>query len=126
MKNLSPLVFILAILCLLSPDKLMFAVASIVLLYVMKNGWRENEPKIIFLGVISYWLTVCTLMLYGIFLNKPMIELTLTPGTFIYTTYLALIATFCYCSGIFVALKNVVVPKVPLLFEELSTYDAKR
>lgn len=104
----------------------MFAVASLVLIYLIKNGWRENEPKIIFLGVIFYWLTVCTLMLYGIFFNKPMTELTLAPTTFVYTTYLALFATFCYCTGVFIALKNIAVSQVGIVFEELKKYDGKK
>src|SRR3954447_14884217 len=107
MKNLSLLAFVLLMLVLFSPDKQLFACASILLVFLVKSSWRDNEPKIIFLGVIFYWLTVCTLMLYGIFFSTPMIDLTLSPGTFIYTTYLALFGTFCYCSGIFLTIKNV-------------------
>ena len=94
--NIAPLALLLMILWLFSPDKQLFAIASVLLLFLAKASWRHDEPKIIFFGVIFYWLTVCTLMFYGIFVGKPMIELSQTPSTFIYTTNLALFATLTY------------------------------
>ena len=65
-------------------------------------------------------------MIYGIFFNKPMIEMTNAPTTFIYTTYLSLLATFCYCSGIFIAIKSIKIYEESQLVKELEKFDSKR
>lgn len=124
--NIAILAFSLVILWLFSPDKQLFAVASMLLIFLAKKSWRHDEPKIIFFGVIFYWLTVCALMIYGIFFNKPMIEMTDAPTTFIYTTYLSLLATFCYCSGIFIAIKSIKIYEESQLVKELEKFDSKR
>ena len=124
--NIAILAFSLVILWLFSPDKQLFAVASILLIFLARKSWRHDEPKIIFFGVIFYWLTVCALMIYGIFFNKPMIEMTDAPTTFIYTTYLSLLATFCYCSGIFIAIKSIKIYEESQLVKELEKFDSKR
>jgi len=126
MKNTLPLIVILVVLFLFSPDKQLFAISSVLLVFLVKKAWRENEPKIIFFGTIFYWLTVCTLMLYGTVFNKQMIELTISPSTFIYTTYLALVATFVYCSGIFVSIRNISQTAVSVLHNELQQYDGRK
>jgi len=124
--NILPLAFLLGALWLFSPDKQLFAFASVLLLFLAKKSWRHDEPKIIFFGMTFYWLTVCTLLVYGIFFNKPMVELTGTPSTFIYTTYLALFATFCYCSGILLVINNVKIANEFELFSELKRYDGRK
>jgi len=126
MSKLAPLVFILAVLWLFSPDKQLFAVSCALLLFLVKHSWRENEPKVVFLGIVLYWLTVCTLLLYGVIFNRPMVELTLTPETFVYTTYLALTATFFYGSGLLLAIKKVRSPTVATLVAELQNYDGRK
>jgi len=126
MKNLSPIILVLLLLWLFSPDKQLFGLSCLLLIFLVRFGWRSDEPKIIFLGVLSYWLTVCTLMIYGLVFNKPMIELTLTPETFIYTTYLALIATFCYCSGLLLAINKVSTVPIETLSAELQQYDERK
>ena len=88
-------------------------------------GGMTNQ-KIIFFGVCFYWMTVCTLMIYGIFFSRPMIELTLVPSTFIYATYLALFATLVYTSGILVAIRNIKIFEEYQLFVELQKFDGKR
>lgn len=124
--NIPLLAFSLIILWMFSPDKQLFAVASILLIFLAKKSWRHDEPKIIFFGVTFYWLTVCTLMIYGIFFGKPMTELTQTPQTFIYTTYLALLATLCYSVGIFIAIRNIKPNEETQLFRELEKFNGKR
>jgi hypothetical protein len=126
MNNLRPLVLALFCLWLFSPDKDLFALSAILLLFLVKFSWRKNEPKIIFLGVVFYWLTVCTLLLYGVFFNRPMVSLTTTPETFVYTTYLALTATFFYCSGLLLAIRKVVSPSILTLTNELIKYDGRK
>ena len=124
--NVAPLAFFLIILWLFSPDKQLFGVAAILLVVLAKASWRHDEPKIIFLGVCFYWMTVCALMVYGIFFKIPMIELTQVPSTFIYTSYLALLATFCYSVGILITIKNIKVVEEAQLFKELEKFDGKR
>ncbi len=124
--NIIPLAFVLFVFWIFSPDKTLFAVASVLLLFLAKFSWRRDEPKIIFFGVVFYWMTVCTLLLYGAFFSKRMIELTSTPDTFIYTTYLALFATFCYCVGILLQLRQVKIIPVAVLVAELEKYDGKK
>lgn len=124
--NIPPLAFFLFFIWLFSPDKQLFAIAAVLLIYLISLSWRKNEPKIIFFGAISYWLTVCTLMMFGAFYNRPMIELTLTPNTFIFTTYLSLLATFIYCSGIFLAVRNIISVKVETLISELKKYSSRK
>ncbi len=123
MKNLPVLVLVLSILFMFSPDKELFGIASIILLFFAQYAWRDNEPKIIFLGMLFYWLTVCALLVYGAIFNKPLIEQTLSPKTFIYTTYLAMIATFVYCSGILLAVRKLKISKLKVIFNELKQYD---
>ena len=124
--NVAPLAFLLIILWLFSPDKQLFGVASVLLVVLAKMSWRHDEPKIIFLGVCFYWMTVCALMVYGIFFKIPMIELTQVPSTFIYTTYHALIATFCYSVGIIIVIRKIKVVEEIQLFKELEKFDGKR
>jgi hypothetical protein len=124
--NLAPFIFLLSALWMFSPDKVLFAVASALVIFLAKLSWRDNEPKIIFFGMVFYWLTVCTLLVYGAVFRIPMEELTDTPTTFIYTTYLSLFATFCYCSGILLAIKNVKITKESTLFNELKTYNPNK
>lgn len=126
MKNLSIPALILCGLFILSPDKELFATASVVLLFLMKFSWRDNEPKVLFIGMIFYWLTVCTLLVYGAVFNKPMIQQTLVPDTFVFTTYLALAATFVYNSAIFLVIRKVKINKLSIVFSELKQYDAKK
>ena len=52
--NIAPLALLLMILWLFSPDKQLFAIASVLLLFLAKASWRHDEPKIIFFGVIFY------------------------------------------------------------------------
>src|SRR5678815_332111 len=111
MKNLPVLILVLCLLFIFSPDKELFSVAAIVLIFIAKYTWRDNEPKIIFLGMLFYWLMVCTLLVYGAIFNKRMIEQTTSPDTFIFTTYLALIATFAYCLGILLAIRRLKISK---------------
>ncbi len=124
--NIAPLVFVLGILWLFSPDKQLFGTAAILLVFLAKASWRHDEPKIIFFGVCFYWMTVCTLMIYGIFFHRPMIELTDVPSTFIYTIYLSLFATLIYSSGILIAIKNIKIFDEHQLFKELEKFDGKR
>lgn len=124
--NVAPLAFFLAALWMFSPDKQLFGIAAILLIILAKASWRHDEPKIIFFGVCFYWMTVCTLMLYGIFFSRPMIELTLVPSTFIYTTYLALFATLIYSSGILLAIRKIKIFEEFQLFEELERFDGRR
>lgn len=124
--NIIPLAFALIILWLFSPDKQLFGLSAILLVFLAKASWRDNEPKIIFFGVIFYWMTVCTLMVYGIFFNKPMIELTLTPTTFIYTSYLSLLATLCYSGGLLLAINKIEIHEEIELFRELEKFDGKK
>ncbi len=123
MKNIQGLALLLCVLFIFSPDKVLFGIASLLFLFIAKFTWRDNEPKILFLGMLFYWLTVCTLLVYGALFNKPMIEQTLSPETFVFTTYLALIATFVYCSGILLIIRKVKVAKLSILFTELKNYD---
>lgn len=124
--KVAPLAIVLVILWLFSPDKQLFGIAAVLLVFLAKASWRHDEPKIIFFGVCFYWLTVCALMIYGIFFEHPMIELTQTPTTFIYTTYLALIATLVYSSGIFIMIKRIKIYEEYQLVKELSKFDGKR
>lgn len=124
--NVIPLAIGLIILWVFSPDKQLFGISAILLVFLAKLSWRKDEPKIIFIGVVSYWLSVCTLMIYGVYYNKPMVELTQTPSTFIYTTYLALGATFCYSVGILLTLRNIEIYEEWELFEELKKFDGRR
>jgi hypothetical protein len=55
-----------------------------------------------------------------------MIELTYAPETFVYTTYLALAATFFYCTGMLLAIKKVEVVEASTLFGELQKYDGRK
>ena len=126
MKILTILGLILSILFIFSPDKELFALAAVLLLFLVKFSWRDNEPKVLFIGVILYWCTVCTLLVYGAFFNEPLIGQTLTPNTFVFTTYLALIATFVYCSAIFLVIKKIKINKLSVVFAELQRYDPKK
>ncbi len=123
MKNLTGLSILLGCILILSPDKLMFAIASLLLLYIVKFSWRDNEPKILFIGLAFYWMTVCTLLLFGAVFNKPMIQQTLTPATFIYTTYLGMLAAFFYSSGLFLAVRNLEIQKLKNVFADMKNYD---
>lgn len=124
--NVVPLSLALLALWIFSPDKQLFGVSSLLLLFLAKFSWRHDEPKIIFFGVCFYWLTVCALMIYGIFFNKPMVELTQTPSTFIYTTYLALFSAFVYSIGIFITINRIQIYSEEQLFDLLVQYDSKR
>ncbi len=124
--NIAPLALVLSILWLFSPDKQLFGIASALLVFLAKISWRHDEPKIIFFGVCFFWMTVCTLMIYGIFFNRTMIELTQTPTTFIYTTYLALFATLVYSLGIYFVIRKVKIHEEYQLVNELSKFDGKR
>lgn len=124
--NLAPIALILFSLWVFSPDKQLFAIASVLLLFLINFSWRKNEPKIIFFGAISYWLTVCTLMIFGVFYNRPMTDLTLTANTFVYTTYLALTATFLYSTGLFIGLRKIPEINVELIMNELKKYDSRK
>lgn len=123
MKNLPVLGIALCILFIFSPDKELFAVASIILVFIAKYTWRDNEPKILFLGMVFYWLTVCALLVYGVVFNKPLIEETLIPETFIFATYLGMIATFVYCLGILLATRKLKISKLKVIFNEMKQYD---
>ena len=124
--NVAPLAFVLIALWMFSPDKQLFGVASLLLIFLAKSSWRHDEPKIIFFGVAFYWMTVCTLMIYGIFFNRPMVELTQVSSTFIYTSYLALFSTFIYSYGILYAIKNIEIYNEFQLYKELEKFDGKK
>ncbi len=126
MKNLTIPVLILTGLFIFSPDKGLFALASAVLLFLIRFSWRDNEPKVLFIGMLFYWLMVCTLLIYGAVFDKPMIKQTLAEDTFIYTTYLALIATVVYCSAILLVLRKLKINKLAVIFAELKQYDPKK
>jgi len=126
MKDASILTLILSILFILSPDKELFAISALLLIFIAKYSWRDNEPKVLCLGMVFYWLMVCTLLVYGAIFNKPMIKQTLTPGTFIFTTYLALIAMFVYCSAVLLVMRKVKPKKLSVVFNELKEYDPKK
>lgn len=107
----------------MSPDKTLFAIASLVLLFICKYGWRNNEPKVVFIGFVFYWLTVGTLLLFGSIFDKPMLQQTLAPDTFIFTTYLALTATFVYASAFFLSIRKLQFNTLKTVFFLMKQYD---
>lgn len=80
-----------------------FSLLSLYLAY--KLFWRTYEPKVIFFGVVLYWVSITIKLFYGDFLGYNYEDLS-SSKNIIQTTYYSLIAFCIFCFGLWIALKD--------------------
>lgn len=119
---------ILAIFVLISKDPILMLGVGLVLFYVLRFMWRENEPKHLLVNMVLYLMVIGILLPYGAIFQKPLIELSRYGGTdkVPEATWLGAIALLLIVTGIHIPIRKLVVSSKEVLLNILEKYDGQR
>ena len=113
-----------AILVIISPDQLSMAYSAFALYMIIKLFWRIDEPKVLFVNMLIYWLTVSVLTPYGALFGIPLSSLSdRASETIKQTHFLSLTAMLFYAVGIHVVVRKLPQVKRKDLYRILERYD---
>ncbi len=124
MKINVPFFFIALFFIIISPDQLSMAYAALALYIVVRLFWREGEPKILFVNMLIYWLTVSILMPYGALFGIPLSSLSdRATETIKQAHLLSVTAMLFYAFGIHIIVRKVKLVNRENLYSILERYD---
>lgn len=84
----------------------LLVVYSLALLFILyKLFWRAGETKILFIGLLQFWLSVTVKVFYADFTGQLYEDLSISP-LIVETTFLALIAVAVFAAGLFITSRN--------------------
>lgn len=98
---------------------------SLALLFILyKLFWRAGEPKVLFIGLAYFWLSIVVKIFYADFVGLKYEDLSLS-YKIVETTFLALIALLVFAVGIFLTTKNI-QKKVYISYTETFGYSTTK
>ncbi len=101
-----PILVIAAYFIIMSNQPLLMATAIFSYYGMARLFWRDGEPKIIFLGITLFWLTISIKLFYAVFSGVEYESLS-NASNIVTTTYFALFAFVVFCWGMYAATKKV-------------------
>jgi len=121
-------IVMLAFFTLISPDPALMVIAGLLLFFVLRLMWRENEPKHLLVNMVLYWMVVSILLPYGAIFQKPLDELSRYGGTdkVPLASLLGIIALTLIVIGIHLPIRKIQVNSSDLLLRFLEKYDGQR
>lgn len=100
------LLLVAAYFIILSDQPLLMAAALLSYFGVIRSFWKDGEPKIIFLGLTFFWLSISIKLFYAVIIGVTYESLS-NVGNIVSTTYVALISFIVFGYGIFVTTKKI-------------------
>jgi hypothetical protein len=121
-------IVILAFFSLISPDPVLMIISGLLLFYVLRIMWRENEPKHLLVNMVLYWMVIGILLPYGAIFQRPLVELSRYGGTDMVpqATWLGVIALLLIVTGIHIPIRKLAVSSKEVLLSILEKYDGQR
>ncbi len=104
------------------PLLLLYSFALLFLIY--KFFWRANEPKVIFVGLVFFWLSIVVKIFYADIVGLLYEDLSISPKI-VETTFVALIALLVFSLGIYLTSRNV-EKKVEISYSETFNYNTTK
>lgn len=104
------------------PLLLVYSFALLFLIY--KLFWRANEPKIIFVGLAFFWLSIVVKVFYADIVGVLYEDLSLSP-LIVETTFIALIGLLVFALGIYLTSRNI-EKKVAISYTETFNYSTSK
>lgn len=104
------------------PLLLIYSFALLFLIY--KLFWRANEPKVIFVGLAFFWLSIVVKVFYADIVGVLYEDLSLSP-LIVETTFLALIGLLVFALGIYLTSKNI-EQKINIIYTETFNYSTTK
>jgi hypothetical protein len=101
---------------------------GMVLFFVLRMMWRENEPKHLLVNMVLYWMVIGILLPYGSIFQKPLTELSRYGGTNMVpaATLIGAIALLLIVVGIHLPIRKIHVSNTEILLSILKRYDGQR
>lgn len=88
--------------------------------------WRENQPKVIFWGLVFFWLTIPLKLFYADLNHIPYESLSISPNI-VKTTYLALLGHVVFSLGLYIAVRKMQLIDMDLAITEFrKIYNSKK
>lgn len=113
-----------ALLILFSAQPLLVAFSLALLFVLYKLFWRLGEPKVIFIGLTLFWLSIIIKVFYADFVGVVYEDLSIS-SKIIETTYVALIALLIFALGLFSTSKNI-QKKIYISYTETFGYSTSK
>lgn len=104
------------------PLLVIYSLAALFILY--KLFWRAKEPKVIFIGLAYFWLSVVAKIFYADFVGLVYEDLSLS-YKIVETTFIALIALLVFALGIFFTSRNI-EKKIYISYTETFGYNTTK
>lgn len=112
---------------LISPDPLLMTFAGMVLFFILRIMWRDNEPKHLLSNMIIYWMVVSVLLPYGAIYGKSVSTLVrYNAKTMEVATWLSITALFFYALGTYLPIRKIKIFNPKALEDLLKRYDARK
>jgi hypothetical protein len=104
------------------PLLLIYSFALLFILY--KLFWRANEPKVIFVGLVFFWISIVIKVLYADIVGVLYEDLSLSPQI-VETTFIALIALLVFALGVYFTSRNI-EKKIEISYTETFNYSTTK
>ncbi len=118
---------IFSLFVLISPDPSLMLLAGVVLFFVLRIMWRNNEPKHLLINMVVYWLVVAILLPYGAIYGKPVSKLSrYNPPTMELATWLSIISLIFYALGTYLPIRKINIYNSQALENILQRYDGRK
>ncbi len=116
------LVGVLVLLAVVSSNPVLTLSALLFPLLAAKLLWKENEPPILFLGIMLQWLQVSVKVFFADILNVSFESVNSYPGSIVASFYLCQIALLVEAFGIHLVTRKYVCPPLPVLRKQINEY----
>ncbi len=104
------------------PLLLIYSFTLLFLLY--KLFWRANEPKVIFVGLAFFWLSIVVKVFYADIVGVLYEDLSLSPRI-LESTFIALIALLLFAIGLYITSRNI-DKKIAISYTETFNYSTTK
>lgn len=120
------LIFLLvALLLIFSSAQPLLVLYSFGLLFMLyKLFWRANEPKVIFVGLAFFWLSIVVKVFYADIVGVLYEDLSLSPRI-LESTFIALIALLLFAIGLYITSRNI-DKKIAISYTETFNYSTTK
>ena len=101
------------------------AIYSLVLIWgIYKIFWKQGVPKVIFFGLLYFWLTIIIKLIYADLLGLKYEELS-DSNKIVETSFIALLGLFVFALGLFITSKNA-TKKIPISYTNTFGYNVDK
>lgn len=88
--------------------------------------WRENQPKVIFWGIVFFWVTIPLKIFYADINRIPYESLSISPSI-VKATWYSLVGYVAFCLGLYTAVRKLQLPDMDSVITEFrKNYSADK